>query len=318
MNYLVMETHPAYAVLLDEEGRFLKAANLRYQVGDTVQDVVELRPPKPRPALPVKYMSGLAGLAACLCLVFFGWYQPNFTPYGSLRMQINPDVALTLSRTERVLGAEGLNADGQALLDGWDYRGMERDEAALELMERAIDMGYLFDGGAVAISVTSADTAWQAREEEQLQAALDEAYGATIVIQIGELQTPPPEPAEEVVIPVPAATPTPVPTPVPAPTIQAAPSPTPAPTPPPTAPAPTPPPAPDPDPVPVYDDTDYGPNADGVTDYTGAGYDPGGGDTSYDDWDSGGDDDGDDDDGDGDDVQRWGRRAGGRRVVRGR
>ena len=35
MNYLVMETHPAYAVLLDEEGRFLKAANLRYQVGDT-------------------------------------------------------------------------------------------------------------------------------------------------------------------------------------------------------------------------------------------------------------------------------------------
>ena len=27
MNYLVMETHPGYCVLLDEEGRFLKAAN---------------------------------------------------------------------------------------------------------------------------------------------------------------------------------------------------------------------------------------------------------------------------------------------------
>ena len=26
MKYLVMETHPAYAVVLDEEGRFLKAA----------------------------------------------------------------------------------------------------------------------------------------------------------------------------------------------------------------------------------------------------------------------------------------------------
>ena len=36
VNYLVMETHPAYAVVLDEGGRFLKAANLRYQVGDTV------------------------------------------------------------------------------------------------------------------------------------------------------------------------------------------------------------------------------------------------------------------------------------------
>ena len=30
MQYLVLETHPAYAVLLDEEGRFLKAANLHY------------------------------------------------------------------------------------------------------------------------------------------------------------------------------------------------------------------------------------------------------------------------------------------------
>ena len=42
MKYLVMETHPAYAVLLDEKGRFLKAANLNYQVGDTVQNIIEL------------------------------------------------------------------------------------------------------------------------------------------------------------------------------------------------------------------------------------------------------------------------------------
>ena len=58
MSYLVMEVHPAYAVVLDEEGRFLKAANLRYQVGDTVRDIVELRHPREkRPALgplPIK------------------------------------------------------------------------------------------------------------------------------------------------------------------------------------------------------------------------------------------------------------------------
>ena len=65
MSYLVMEVHPAYAVVLDEEGRFLKAANLRYQVGDTVRDIVELRRPKEkRPAL-WKPLSGVAGLAAC-------------------------------------------------------------------------------------------------------------------------------------------------------------------------------------------------------------------------------------------------------------
>ena len=51
MKYLVMETHPAYAVVLDEQGRFLKAANLHYQVGETVEEVVELRLPPPRQRL---------------------------------------------------------------------------------------------------------------------------------------------------------------------------------------------------------------------------------------------------------------------------
>ena len=92
MSYLVMETHPAYAVVMDEEGRFLKAANLRYQVGDTVQEIIELQMPRKK-AIPLwKPLSGLAGLAACFCLVFFGYYRPNFTAYGTLRIQINPDV----------------------------------------------------------------------------------------------------------------------------------------------------------------------------------------------------------------------------------
>ena len=65
MKYLVMETHPAYAVVLDEEGRFLKAANLRYQVGDTVQTIVELRQAKSKSPALWKPLSGLVAMAAC-------------------------------------------------------------------------------------------------------------------------------------------------------------------------------------------------------------------------------------------------------------
>ena len=232
-----MEVHPAYAVVLDEEGRFLKAANLRYQVGDTVRDIVELRHPREkRPAL-WKPLSGVAGLAACLCLVFFGYYQPNFTPYGALRIQINPDVELTLSRTDRVLELEGLNEDGQVLIEGYDYGGKDREDVTEELVERAIDLGYLSGGETVSITVTSADADWQAREEQAAREGLEERYGETIVIQIGPADEEPP--ATEVVIPV--TPPEPEPTPEPSPE-QA-------------------------DPPVVPDDTDYGPNADGVTDY---------------------------------------------------
>ena len=263
MKYLVMETHPAYAVVLDEEGRFLKAANLQYQVGDTVQHIVELRQARPRSPALWKPLSGLAAAAACLCLVFFGYYQPNYTAYGTLRIQINPDVEMTVSRTDRVLDLEGLNADGEDLIEGYDYRGKNRETAAGELVERAIDMGYLSDGDTISVTVHSDDADWQAREEAQVQAQLEERYGATIVIQLGGAtdQTQPagsPEEPAEVVVPV--------------------------------APQQTPGTAADPsagsggqedtdygpgaDGVTDYNDTDYGPNADGVTDYADTDYGP--------------------------------------------
>ena len=269
-----MEVHPAYAVVLDEEGRFLKAANLRYQVGDTVRDIVELRHPREkRPAL-WKPLSGVAGLAACLCIVFFGYYQPNFVPYGALRIQINPDVELTLSRTDRVLELEGLNEDGQSLIAGYEYSGKDREDVTGELVERAIDMGYLSGGETVSITVTSADADWQAREEQAAREDLEERYGETIVIQIGP--APEEEPATEVVIPV--------------------------------APEPEPEPVPDTPPKrPVDDDDRWEDDRDDDDDWYGdpAGSDyPDDDDDRDDDWDddeSDWDDNDDDDDGDGDD-----------------
>ena len=288
-----MEVHPAYAVVLDEEGRFLKAANLRYQVGDTVRDIVELRRPREkRPAL-WKPLSGIVGLAACLCIVFFGYYQPNFVPYGALRIQINPDVELTLSRTDRVLELEGLNADGQVLIEGYDYGGKDREDVTEELVERAIDLGYLSDGETVSITVTSADADWQAREEQAAREDLEERYGETIVIQIGPASE---EPVTEVVIPVTPPEPEPTPEPPPEPAG------------PPVVPDDT-----DDRPgnggVTGYQDTDYGPYSDGVTDYESSNDGPYiDGDTDYEDRDDDRDtdddrweDDGDDDDGDDDD-----------------
>lgn len=293
-----MEVHPAYAVVLDEEGRFLKAANLRYHVGDTVRDIVELRCPREkRPAL-WKPLSGVAGLAACLCIVFFGYYQPNFVPYGALRIQINPDVELTLSRTDRVLELEGLNEDGQSLIAGYEYSGKDREDVTEELVERAIDMGYLSGGETVSITVTSADADWQAREEQAAREDLEERYGETIVIQIGP--APEEEPATEVVIPV--TPPEPEPTPEPPPEQVD----------PPAAPDDTDD-RPDSGGATGYQDTDYGPDADGITDYEDTDYGPySDGVTDYEDRDDGDDQDDDDDDGnhdddddDGDDDEDW-------------
>ncbi len=189
MKYLVLETHLAYAVVLDETGRFLRVANRSYRVGETVTQVCPLRDTTPAPRAGRPPVMAVLSAAACLCLVlfglFFGYYQPNYTAYGSLRMQINPEVELTLSRSARVLSVSGCNEDGEALLDGYDCRGKTANEAVEELVERALSLGYLENGGLVALQAESDDADWQAQEEGAAAQALEARYGGTITVITG-------------------------------------------------------------------------------------------------------------------------------------
>ena len=143
MSYLVMECHPGYAVLLDEDGRFLKAANLRYEVGQTVYDPVLMKETAERQRHTMRWISsGIAAIAACF-LLFFGihYYQKYLQPYSSIYLTINPTVQMDLNRQGTVVRLTGINEDGKALLEGYDSKGKDKVTVADELIDRAIEMG---------------------------------------------------------------------------------------------------------------------------------------------------------------------------------
>lgn len=218
MTYLILESRAAYCVALGEDGRCVKCANMRYEVGDRVENIIELKIPEHRDGRrALRVVSLCAGLAACVCIAFFGWYRPNYAAYGTMRMSINPDVELTLSRTERVLDAEALNADGAALLDGMDFSGLDAAGAAEALVEKSIAGGYLTEGGQVTVSVDGGSEEWRRETEDGALTALEERYGTFAVIRT------PDDPV--VTIPVPAPSPAPPPSPTPVPTPAATPSP---------------------------------------------------------------------------------------------
>ena len=224
MTYLILESRAAYCVALGEDGRCVKCANMRYEVGDRVENIIELKIPEHRDGRrALRVVSLCAGLAACVCIAFFGWYRPNYAAYGTMRMSINPDVELTLSRTERVLDAEALNADGAALLDGMDFSGLDAAGAAEAMVEKSIAGGYLTEGGQVTVSVDGGSEGWRRETEDGALTALEERYGAFAVIR-----TP-----DDPVVTIPVATPSPTPTPTPTPTPAPTPVPTPMPSPPP-------------------------------------------------------------------------------------
>ena len=320
MRYLVMECHPSYAVLLDEEGRFLKAANLRYEMGQTVYAPVLMKETPKRQRHTMRWISSIAAAAACF-LLFFGisHYQNYLQPYSSIYLTINPEVQMDLNRRGIVVKLSGANEDGEILLEGYDGKGKDKVIVADELIDRAIEMGFLSEGGKVSFSIDSPDEALFQEYGTELRTKVTEHLDGRITITIeivkhkdGQGQENPenssspdsfqptssqpastlPPPSEssrpEIVPPTPSATTdydnTDYGTSNDGVTDH-------------TPPASTP---------PAYVDTDYGSGRDGVTDYTDGNTDYASGNDSDDDLGEDGDSSYDDDDGSNNDDSDYG------------
>ncbi|MGI6742258.1 MAG: anti-sigma-I factor RsgI family protein [Eubacteriales bacterium] len=161
-KYLVMECHLSYAVVLDNEGHFLKVANRRYKVGQTVNDVIEMQIPQSsaKKIIISKPMYLLAAVAACLVLILTSVLQLGNMKYASVYMTINPEVRIDVNRRDVVVGLDGVNADGDDLILGYDYKRKGLDLVINELVDRAIDMGYLHEGGQISLVLDADNAEW--------------------------------------------------------------------------------------------------------------------------------------------------------------
>ena len=219
MKYMVMECHTGYAVLLDEEGRFWKAADLHYEVGQTVENPVLMKQPQPSGSRRITRLmsSAIAAAAACLFLFFgFGYYQNYLRVYSSIYLSINPEVLMDLNRYGNVVRLTGTNEDGVRLLEGYSGRGKDKLTVADELIDRAIEMGFLSEGGQVSFFIDSPEEALFQEYGTELRTEISGHLDGriTITVEIMNYQDAPTDDMED-----------------------------------------------------DYDDTDYGPENDSVTDY---------------------------------------------------
>lgn len=178
MKYMVMECYPGYAVVLDENGSFSKVANMRYEVGQTITDVVPLQVSVPQTVSTkkrnVRWLYSLAAVAACLLLVLLPSLMPPQVPYASVYMTINPEVRIDVNQNDIVVGLEGVNADGVTLIEGYEYQEKDLDLVVDELVDRAIDMGFLHEGGKVTLTLDAEDDEWVVSHSDSLEHHLNE------------------------------------------------------------------------------------------------------------------------------------------------
>ena len=65
-KYLVLEVHNAYAVVLNNSGQFIKAANCGYKVGDVVGSIIPMIYPQDKKKRKNNIIRLAAGLALSL------------------------------------------------------------------------------------------------------------------------------------------------------------------------------------------------------------------------------------------------------------
>lgn len=186
MKYLVMECRPGYAVVVDEDGKFLKVANRRYEVGQTVTDVVPMQVSTQKKNH--KWIYSLAAMAACLMLLLTTVLPGSGQPYASVYVKINPEVRIDVDKQDRVVSLEGVNQDGIDLIAGYDYHKKDLDLVTDELVDRAIDMGYLHAEGQITVSLDSKDQQWVEQHShsisDHLQTHMQEKFVVTIEIKL--------------------------------------------------------------------------------------------------------------------------------------
>ena len=174
MRYMVMECHLSYAVVLDENGRFLKVANMHYQPGQIVTDVIEMqisRSTSHKNIIP-KWIYPIAAAAACLVIGMTSLFQTMRVPHASVYMAINPEVRIDVNKKDVVIGLEGTNDDGEQLIEGYRFKRKELDQVCSDLADLAIAQDYLHDGGHIALRLDTDDEQWIASHSDQLASRL--------------------------------------------------------------------------------------------------------------------------------------------------
>lgn len=193
MTYLVMETRSSFAIVLDETGRFIKAANMGYEVGQKVKHIIEmdiqeqiyeedtetvfLQEEGKITAARKKIKRAAAvisALAACMVLILTNVLGQDTQTYASVMLTINPQVKIEVNRSDKVLELTALNEDGKILIDGYVYKKKDIHCAVEELLDRAVDMGFLKEGGQVRLYIDADDDEWIFNTEKSLKKQIDQ------------------------------------------------------------------------------------------------------------------------------------------------
>lgn len=140
---VVMSIHKQHAVVMTADGQFLQAPIQGMpQIGEEIIFEEEYR--KPRTVKPVYWYGSAAALIMVLFLPLLLIMQRDAHPVVAyVSMDINPSVELGVDENEKVRELRALNEDGEQIIKGLQFEGVNVETVAAAILERAKGSHYL-------------------------------------------------------------------------------------------------------------------------------------------------------------------------------
>lgn len=160
MKYIVMECHKGYAVLMDEESRFVTAADLHYEVGQTVTDPVVMNE---KPAAGRITFTVGKFIAAAACLVLFAsagmmYYSHNLKPHSTVVISAQANIKMEVNKKGKVIQLISDSESGKELLKNYSGKGKDKLTVANEIIGLELEKGYVSNGDTIDLYVSSDDS----------------------------------------------------------------------------------------------------------------------------------------------------------------
>ncbi len=153
MKYLVLETNIKHAIVLDEEGRFLKVVNSAYTVGQKVDRVTLYHEFTKRDQSRKVWFQRLSIAAACLIIAFFSYFQIFERPIAAMRLSVNPAFRIEWNRLQKVTGVEAENTGAMIILENYSWSRKDPPTVVRELIRLCNMRGY-FKGDNNTVTIT--------------------------------------------------------------------------------------------------------------------------------------------------------------------
>lgn len=143
---IVMSVHAKHAVVMTAEGQFLRAPlQGSPQIGEEI--LFEEEQSEPRRKIRNRISTRYAAVAAMLGIMLIAGLAYAFSAthpvVAYLTMDINPSVEIGIDGDEKVRKLRALNGDGQRIIAGIAYKGVDVETVAAAILEQAGNAHYL-------------------------------------------------------------------------------------------------------------------------------------------------------------------------------